>query len=565
MNEHLLRPSPGSRESSDANALPAKKFSLWSHPLRALFFATLMVTVSTSIHTLQYPALLLLFLLPLPTSRLLYRTYIYHTQRAFGSLMVFVIWFFSPTTIVLTGDVEELYRNPLAGPRVVIANHQIYSDWAYLWALAWALRDGRAPGGGAHGSVKIILKEELMKVPVFGWGMRFFEFIFLKRKWADDQHRIREYLNRALDDMRAAKDARRGRSRHDFRTGLWLMLFPEGTVITDETVGISKGFLKRDRPFQELIARVLAQAKGGNSKGLNALRRRHGEPMDTMTADEESEPHSPATYYPPNGNPFADEQQQSKTATTTTATTTAAPGSANEVDRWVEEIHPRHVLLPRTSGLYECIKIILGKITALAETEALNGGGLQESYGTLQPVDNDEGLKLIDVTLGYPGLSVDHHEGYGYDVYPIERVFIGGGLLRKIYMHVHVYSVKPSVPETHEDGTPDPLDTSLTEVDMNGCAVGLANELGGPKVIEFGDKKAFSERLARMYYEKEEMLDRFYTSGELSDSDGNKGGDSVEIAVVPNFEDAFVLTTAVALNVGLAFGAVIACTWMFGH
>lgn len=43
---------------------------------------------------------------------------------------------------------------------IVIANHQIYMDWIYIWALMARLR--------REGDVKIILKRSLLNVPVFG-------------------------------------------------------------------------------------------------------------------------------------------------------------------------------------------------------------------------------------------------------------------------------------------------------------------------------------------------------------------------------------------------------------
>jgi 1-acyl-sn-glycerol-3-phosphate acyltransferase len=47
-----------------------------------------------------------------------------------------------------------------------------------------------------HGHLYIILKESLKYIPVIGWGMRLYGFIFLSRKWATDkdrfQHRLRK-------------------------------------------------------------------------------------------------------------------------------------------------------------------------------------------------------------------------------------------------------------------------------------------------------------------------------------------------------------------------------------
>ena len=94
---------------------------------------------------------------------------------------------------------------------VLIANHQIYTDWLYLWWIGYA--------AGMHGRIYVVLKESLKKIPVIGWGMQFAQFIFLKRKWEDDKPGLAAHmqkLNRPSDPM-------------------WLMMFPEGTNLASST------------------------------------------------------------------------------------------------------------------------------------------------------------------------------------------------------------------------------------------------------------------------------------------------------------------------------------------
>lgn len=62
---------------------------------------------------------------------------------------------------------------------VSICNHQIYTDWVFLWWLAYT--------SGFGGRVYIMLKKSLQKIPVLGYGMNHFQFIFMNRKWADDR------------------------------------------------------------------------------------------------------------------------------------------------------------------------------------------------------------------------------------------------------------------------------------------------------------------------------------------------------------------------------------------
>ena len=59
--------------------------------------------------------------------------------------------------------------------------------------------------------------------------MRFFEFIFLSRKWASDRSRIVSMLERAKADCNP----------------MWLLVFPEGTVITENTKSIANSFAKK--------------------------------------------------------------------------------------------------------------------------------------------------------------------------------------------------------------------------------------------------------------------------------------------------------------------------------
>lgn len=75
-----------------------------------------------------------------------------------------------------------------------------------------------------HGHIFIILKESLKRIPVIGWGMQFYQFIFLKRNWELDKPRLAlhmQKLNKPADPM-------------------WLMMFPEGTNLAPSTREASK-------------------------------------------------------------------------------------------------------------------------------------------------------------------------------------------------------------------------------------------------------------------------------------------------------------------------------------
>jgi len=147
----------------------------------------------------------------------------------FGLLITKMTQLFSPTTIRISGDrsVTGLLHQRAGdgmlqvdfGERVVLmANHQIYTDWIYLWWIAYT---NSVP---AHGDVYIILKESLKFVPVIGPAMMFFSFIFMKRKWSTDQLRLRYRLRKLTEPVsEPAKLERRP---------MWLMIFPEGTNLS---------------------------------------------------------------------------------------------------------------------------------------------------------------------------------------------------------------------------------------------------------------------------------------------------------------------------------------------
>ncbi|GES99376.1 acyltransferase-domain-containing protein [Rhizophagus clarus] len=44
---------------------------------------------------------------------------------------------------------------------ILIANHQIYADWLYVWCFTYL--------ANAHDGIKIILKDSLKWLPIFGW------------------------------------------------------------------------------------------------------------------------------------------------------------------------------------------------------------------------------------------------------------------------------------------------------------------------------------------------------------------------------------------------------------
>lgn len=194
--------------------------------LRMLAFATWLNCCLVSIHATQLLGTPLYLI-----NRDLYYSYMALTKQSFGLLIITLTQWFSPTIVRVSGDESvkgqlrqtEDGRLQLDFPErlVMIANHQIYTDWLYLWWIAYTNR--------MHGHVYIILKESLKYIPVIGPGIMFYGFVFMARNWARDKPRLKHRLQKL-------------KSRHggpmsgsDSLDPMWLMIFPEGTNLSGNT------------------------------------------------------------------------------------------------------------------------------------------------------------------------------------------------------------------------------------------------------------------------------------------------------------------------------------------
>ena len=149
-----------------------------------------------------------------------YNAWIAFTKQSWGLLTMTMTQWWAPTIVRVSGDSTmrgQLLQTTDGGllcnfpeRMVLMANHQIYTDWLYLWWIGYA--------AGMHGRIYVVLKESLKRIPVIGWGMQFAQFIFLKRKWEEDKPRLAAHMQKFKN-----KDP------------MWLMMFPEGTNLADCT------------------------------------------------------------------------------------------------------------------------------------------------------------------------------------------------------------------------------------------------------------------------------------------------------------------------------------------
>ncbi|KAH1490502.1 hypothetical protein KXX57_000238 [Aspergillus fumigatus] len=104
---------------------------------------------------------------------------------------------------------------------VLIANHQVYTDWIYLWWIAYTNQ--------MHGRIFIILKESLKYIPIIGQGMTFYGFIFMARKWLSDKPRLQHRLEKLKTQTSGSE------SESPQYDPMWLLIFPEGTNLSPNT------------------------------------------------------------------------------------------------------------------------------------------------------------------------------------------------------------------------------------------------------------------------------------------------------------------------------------------
>lgn len=159
----------------------------------------------------------------------MYYAYMAMTKRYFAIVTSCMTNIWGPTTIRISGDatvMKQIEATRDGGVQfnfperiVLIANHQIYTDWVYLWWVAY----GNLPRMDGH--LYIILKESLMYLPFLGWGMLLYGFIFMSRKMATDRPRLAYRLGK----LSQKKFDPQGNSYLD---PMWLLLFPEGTNLS---------------------------------------------------------------------------------------------------------------------------------------------------------------------------------------------------------------------------------------------------------------------------------------------------------------------------------------------
>ncbi|GAA5899875.1 uncharacterized protein JCM6883_006019 [Sporobolomyces salmoneus] len=211
--------------------------------------------------------LLLFFLLVLflPLRLCTPRLGVWHSRlgkRLFGaSLVVVSRLFFGDLEYVISsegeGDTDNWVERDAEG-RVIkvnvpkrsiwISNHQTLADWLFLWTFFY-LTDSSP-------SLYIALKSSLEKIPIIGTACNWFGFAFLERNWGKDKVNFERQLEGMSNDCHLL-----GREGKEEEGELSFLLFPEGTIVTENTRGISTKFAEKSN-LKDLKYTLLPRSTG---------------------------------------------------------------------------------------------------------------------------------------------------------------------------------------------------------------------------------------------------------------------------------------------------------------
>lgn len=185
------------------------------------------------------------------------RVWLEYLKATYSQACFEAIWFTSPSRAKIYSSssgvrfevVKGQVRATMCPRAVIMSNHQTYVDWAYLWWLAYA--------ADCHSAVCIMLKESLGKIPIFGWIMHCFRFVFLSRNYADDEPVIK---SRIAEMNARPKDL------------LWFVMYPEGTVVNKETHERTEKYAeKADIPRRQIPKHMLLPRSRGLQTVLQGL------------------------------------------------------------------------------------------------------------------------------------------------------------------------------------------------------------------------------------------------------------------------------------------------------
>ena len=232
--------SNGSTKEPEPHPLGEPKHGLVMQAIRIFNFTVYFTVCCVFIHGAQLLGIPLYWI-----DKSWFDAWMAMTKQYFGLLLIAATQLFCPTIIRIGGDKSvagllKQDKNAMLsvdfGERVVyMCNHQLYTDWVYMW---WFAYTNNPP---MHGHIYIILKDSLKWIPFVGPGMQFYGFIFMARKWATDQLRLRESLRK----LSIPRTKPIGGPDAGMLDPMCLLIFPEGTNLSANTRNQSRKYSEK--------------------------------------------------------------------------------------------------------------------------------------------------------------------------------------------------------------------------------------------------------------------------------------------------------------------------------
>lgn len=104
---------------------------------------------------------------------------------------------------------------------IIISNHITNYDWIFVMKMLYHFKK--------YEDILIVLKYSLKKIPIAGFSMKCFGFIFLKRNWAEDKSR----LDNGIQSIETKN--------------FHILIFPEGTILDEVGYKAMLDFIKNKK------------------------------------------------------------------------------------------------------------------------------------------------------------------------------------------------------------------------------------------------------------------------------------------------------------------------------
>lgn len=127
------------------------------------------------------------------------------------TISIFYFYFPHPIYVAYNKDILKKKKG------LIVSNHLTNLDWIIILTVLQDLR--------MYEELCIVMKYSLSKLPIYGYGMKCFDYIFLKRNWQEDN----QILSKGLEKLNK-------------KESFFLLFFPEGTILDSETLAKSQKY-----------------------------------------------------------------------------------------------------------------------------------------------------------------------------------------------------------------------------------------------------------------------------------------------------------------------------------